>query len=519
MKNQLIDKEGIILAGLTFLSFLLRLFTASTEVAYPDSCLYLSLTKSILGGKFSTDFSGGVETILPPFYPISNALLSFFVGNVELSGVLVSSIAGALLIIPVFYLAKALYNKTAAWISSAFVFLSPILIHWSSSILTESLFITLFISGITTGWYAIERRKRGLLFISGILIGLSYMTRVIGLAAIPVLCLWIVLYSVRFAKSETSRIRKISKDSVTSLTIFFMGFILVTGFYLIRLHSFYGQWTLAGSYGSIKGTISYQGAATTSGWEKLATEKAEESLYTRVLKKVIINMQNYSISLFKVLLFITVFVISGIFFRWGILYVISVIGIYFAALLVQPLSPMLDERIRYLSPILPLLLVMASGGMLRIQEWLKGAVVKKAAIAVMIGIVLLSFLPQTGMFPVQFNQFWGKGNPVNLREEVGIWMRKNLPAPVRVMSRKPYIPYYADAIWFGTPETYEEVINLAHSKGIDYIVVDRSIEFYLRPELRFLFDTTKIPADLKFVGGIRHPRTQELYIGVYRIEK
>src|SRR4030067_1777635 len=121
MKNQIMNKEGIILTGLAFLSFLFRFLVASTEVFYPDSCLYLSFTKSILRGKCSFDFSGGVETILPPVYSISDALLSVFVGNVELSGILVSSIAGALLILPVFYLAKAMYNEKAAWISSVLV--------------------------------------------------------------------------------------------------------------------------------------------------------------------------------------------------------------------------------------------------------------------------------------------------------------------------------------------------------------------------------------------------------------
>ena len=95
-------------------------------------------------------------------------------------------------------------------------------------------------------------------------------------------------------------------------------------------------------------------------------------------------------------------------------------------------------------------------------------------------------------------------------------MKKNLPQPINVMSRKPFIPYYADAKWFLTPATYEEVIN---SKGVDYIVIDRAVDFYLRPELRFLFDTTKIPADLKFMVGIRNPRTSELHIGVYKINR
>lgn len=518
MKKLASNRNLGILGGLTFFSFLLRFSLTSKEVVYPDSCLYLSFAKSILKGKFSFDFKEGIKTIYPPLYSIADAVLSFFSGDLESSAVFVSVLAGTLLIIPVFYLARTLYQEKAAWFSAILVSLSPILLHWSGAMLTESLFITLFISGIALGLYAIEHKKGVLFFLSGAFIGLSYLARIIGLAAIPVIVLWTIFFFIGVDKSGSYSLKEICKKVGAFLVLFTLGFFIVTGPYLVHLRTVFGYWTVSASYGSVKGMVEAEGASTLSGWEGAKTQKAEETLAAKLVRKIMLNVRNYAMALLGMLFVTALFVIAGLFPRWKVLYVLSFILVYFGALLVQPLSPMLDERVRYLSPILPLLLVMASGGMLRIQEWLKGAAVKKAAIPVMIGIVLLSFLPQTRMFPVQFNKFWGKGNSVNLREKVGIWMKENLPAPVRVMSRKPYIPYYADAIWFVTPATYEEVIKLAHSKGVDYIVVDRSIEFYLRPELRFLFDTAQRPADLKFMGGIRHPRTQELYIGVYKIK-
>jgi hypothetical protein len=102
---------------------------------------------------------------------------------------------------------------------------------------------------------------------------------------------------------------------------------------------------------------------------------------------------------------------------------------------------------------------------------------------------------------------------------MGSWMEKNLPHPIRVMSRKPYVAYYADAIWFVTPATYDEVIKLAREKDVDYIVLDRDIEYYLRPELRFLFNPKQAPKELTLAGGIRYPQTGELYIGLYKINR
>lgn len=510
--------KWIILGFITFLSFIFRLSTASIFVTYPDSTLYLSFAKSIQNGRFFFGFAGGNNTILPPLYPLTAAFFSLFSGRIETSAILVSALAGALLIIPVFYIAKTVYNEKAAWVSSAFVFFNPILINWSKSMLTESLFITLFISGIAICLYGIEKRKLLFILISGGFIGLAYMTRVIGLVVVPVLGLWLLIYFiwVRRPADNTSGMKL--KDAYLPVIVFSLGFIIVTGFYLIKLHSFYGYWTVAGSYGSIKGTISYEGAATTSGWEGARNEAVEESALSKLVKKVILNLQNYSTALMGMLTIGTIFVIAGLLFRWKVLYLVSVIAVYFSALLVQPLSPMIDERIRYLSPVFPLVLIIASGGISRIGDLIKSGETRKILIPVMSLIVLLSFTLHLKMFPVHFN-FTGNQGSVNIREKVGLWMKEKLPHPLRVMSRKPYVPYYADGVWFTTPSTYDEVIKLANEKSVDYIVLDRDIEYYLRPELRFLFDPKQAPGELTFVGGIRYPKTGELLIGLYKINR
>jgi len=518
----------IILAGLILLSFLLRLLNDPAITIYPDSCLYMSFAKSMLNGKFSFDFRNGDETILPPLYSIFSAVFSFFTGDIELSGVLISAIAGALLIIPVFYLARAIYNETAAWICAVLIFLSPVLIRWSGVILTESLFITLFLSGIAFGWYGIERRKNVLFLLCGAFIGLAYMTRIIGFVAVPVIILSIIFYSVKSGKPGSSNqggiynlnLKKLSKDILTPIIIFSIGFILITGAYLVKLHSFYGQWTLSGSYGSIKSTISLEGSDTVSGWESLETEKTEESFVEEATKKVINNAQNYISVLFKMLILTIIFVVAGLFSNRKVIYVASFVFFYFLALLVLPHSPMVDESVRYLSPIMPLLLITASGGIVRIHDLIKWKAVQRAVIPVSVGIILISSIPQLWVFPIHFKKSWIKKEiSIETNEKVGLWMKENLPHPIRVMSRKPFIPYYADAIWFVTPSTYKAVIDLANQNAVDYIVIDRRIDYYLRPELRFLFDTKQAPADLKFIDGIRHPKTGQLVVGIYKINR
>ena len=197
MRVVLTKKRWVVLWILTLLSFIFRIVTANKDVTYPDSALYLSFTKAILKGQFYFDFKEGAKTILPPLYSLLNAVFYFLFENTEASAVFVSALSGALLIIPVFYLAKNVYNENAAWVSSVLVFFSPILIHWSGAMLTESLFITLFISGIVLGGYAIDTKKKVFFLLTGVLIGLSYLTRIIGIVTFPVLILWIMFSLIR----------------------------------------------------------------------------------------------------------------------------------------------------------------------------------------------------------------------------------------------------------------------------------------------------------------------------------
>lgn len=201
------------------------------------------------------------------------------------------------------------------------------------------------------------------------------------------------------------------------------------------------------------------------------------------------------------------------------MYVVSFILIYFIAFLTMPSTPMLDERMRYLSPVFPLFLVMASGGILRITDMVKWKGIKYVVITVCVVIVFLSLLPQREVFSISLNNVLRRQNNIGVREKAGLWMRDNLPKPIRVMARKPITPYYADAQWFATPSTYPEVLELARLKDVDYILLDKGIDYHLRPELRFLFDPDKIPPELKYMGGINHSKTGDILIGLYRIEK
>jgi hypothetical protein len=64
-----------------------------------------------------------------------------------------------------------------------------------------------------------------------------------------------------------------------------------------------------------------------------------------------------------------------------------------------------------------------------------------------------------------------------IRKETGLWMKDHLPRDVKMMSRLPQEAFYAELLWIRIPEkSYREILNVARSNKVRYLIIDRSIE-------------------------------------------
>jgi hypothetical protein len=64
-----------------------------------------------------------------------------------------------------------------------------------------------------------------------------------------------------------------------------------------------------------------------------------------------------------------------------------------------------------------------------------------------------------------------------IRKETGLWMRDHLPRNAKMMSRLPQEAFYAELPWIEIPvKCYEEILSVARSKEVRYLILDRSIE-------------------------------------------
>ena len=487
----------VLLIVLFGLALTLRLSFAHRGVPFPDSSTYLSISRAIMHGQLSTTFRGGVPTHLPPLYPLATTLFYPVIGDMEGAGVFVSLLAGALLVLPIFFLARSLYGSKAAWIASGLVAINPLMVHWSLHILTEALFILVYVSAAAVGWKALKEQRRGLFFFAGGLCALAYLTRLIGITLLPVLLFWTAVFAARH--------RLGIKPAAVSLGALGLGFLILAAPYWVYIHQETGQWSLAPYY-HVLHTVAASGANSA---EDNALKARGES--AGVVSKIQMNFLTYMFALTKTLTIALPFIalillVEGyrqrpaVFLTGGSVYILTMVASYFGAILLwlPVLSP--DERIRYISPLIPFFLLLAAGGIVVAVE--RGPRCKSLLLSAAVAALIVSFVVQLHYVPglTGFPAPW-QPIPTSPYQLFGAWIKEHVPEPRVMMARKPYLPYYSDSTWFMTPTTLPEVLKLAQSEHVDYLFIDRIVDGRLRPELTFLLDPRRAPKNFELIAA------------------
>jgi 4-amino-4-deoxy-L-arabinose transferase-like glycosyltransferase len=412
-----------------------------------------------------------------------------------------------LLILPVFLLGRRLYGAHAGWIAAALTALSPLLIHWSAHMLTESLFILCYVSAAALGWRAMTEQRCHLFFLAGFVCALAYLTRVIGLTLLPVLVIWMMIV----ARRQRATIR----STAVFLVAMGLGFLVLAGPYWISLYRELGQWTIAGSYGSVANVLALAGSSDLAVWER--TDGRGESI--GLVQKMSANLSTYIGVLTATFSVGLLFAIAAVFpparTKGGTWYLLTVIAAYVTALLLSIAVPLPGERIRYSSPLAPLMMVLAAGGIARLAHLAARAASRVTAGAA--GVLVVSLAIQPLYLPgLYFAPLW-KDTPPSRHQIFGVWIRDHLPHPLAIMARKPYVPYYADAVWFMTPTTIDGVLELARTKHVEYLILDRGTDPGLRPELAFLLDPDRAPNSLQLVAS-QKIENGPVIVALYRIK-
>jgi 4-amino-4-deoxy-L-arabinose transferase-like glycosyltransferase len=229
IKNEKIDLAILLLASLILSIYL---FFQTYVISMDGAFQYIPMAKVFASGLFKNaiGFSGQ-----QPLYSFLIALISRLVSDFELAGKLISSFFGILIIFPVYFLGKRIFDEKIALLSSLFLVIHPYIRRFSADVLKESTYLFFLGIAIWFAWRTIQSEKRYPYLFIPLFSALAYLVRPDGFEV-----LLVVFFYVIFVKkfSISGRKRMVILLLLLSSCILFLP-------YLIHLRETTGVWTLS----------------------------------------------------------------------------------------------------------------------------------------------------------------------------------------------------------------------------------------------------------------------------------
>jgi 4-amino-4-deoxy-L-arabinose transferase-like glycosyltransferase len=223
-----IFKNRVLVLLLAIIALALVLRTARYAIEHrldKDSVGYIYMAEKIVKG----DISGAIymNPRIPPLYISLLALGEYSGIGAEASGVIVSILAGTLLLIPVFLVSRKIFGDNAGLVSAFLVATHPYLIRLSTEVLRDSLFLFLVFSAIAFAVCAAENpgisRKW---YFAGAFAGLAAMTRSEGTFFLAAVVIW-ALFELA-VRARSAGVMVLLKRTAGLLLCVLAGFLLMT---------------------------------------------------------------------------------------------------------------------------------------------------------------------------------------------------------------------------------------------------------------------------------------------------
>lgn len=190
-----------------------------------DGVLYVYMATDISEGNIDEAFSKNRR--MPPLYLFMMVGLHKLGIHIESAGRLISIIAGALLIIPVYLISEMIFKSRLAALGAFLVAVNPDLVRGSARIMRDSLFLILLFSALYFIAKALKSEKWNLHFwsMAGIFVSLGVAVRTETIELIPIAIIWVIVELISL-KRENKPILLISAKWA-------LGFMLMISLYFI----------------------------------------------------------------------------------------------------------------------------------------------------------------------------------------------------------------------------------------------------------------------------------------------
>lgn len=480
-------REWVFLAAVFIAALMVRLyFLPFYRVISADGVGYVTAARSLLRGDPAT------LTVYGVVYPSLTALVSLIGLNTETAGRLVSAVMGSMLVVPLYLLARDLFDRKVGAIACILVIACPPLRSWAGEVMTQATYITLLVTWYWLLWRAYRRGAISWSIAAGAVAGLSFLTRPESLVAFAVMAPLLLL---PLADDRPLKQRII-------LTAACVGaFVLMLSPFVILVHHVTGQWQLTGKGGA---TLA-DALSEYLGRPDLKNEPGFKGIgFLEVIRSypdfLWINFVRNMLTTVRTMVPWYLWAAAAIGFVAGgwtrermtqRLYLLA----SFAPLAVIIVFFFVGPE--YLQPYLPVLFLWTGHGLCQVEQWLlrplavrnglPGYVIRMP-LAIM-AVSLLTIVVFVGQVPADRNKpyhFEDDGGRYDQRR-IGELLKKHLPSGARIMTRWGRISFYAEMENVGMPQAdLIDMIAIARKSGVRYIIIDGML-VGARPQFEPLF--------------------------------
>jgi hypothetical protein len=514
---------------------------------FPDSIEYLSFAQNILEGLHHNGDITLARYRRPPLYSHLVALFSMgeampaFLADV---GRQVSVFAGALLVLPLYFLGRQTMGKTASVAAVLLAAITPELLYYSGAVLTESLATLLVSVSMYILWLGCCRRSSKVLpFLLGCSLGLGFLSRHLVIGYLCIALAWLTYSSLIARRSDKSGIRPFKRIGAECL-ILLAGFFLTVSPQILYLHSETGRWALAVDPFSIsREHVARAGEDIryTNAYERIVslTSDAERYLWeveeSPGLLSTIVNhprqyAKAYVATLFRgylpdtyplpyptIILVLALLGVVGLvkerkfnellFCLWGF-------GGYYLFL-----ALFLNMRDRYMFTSYPLVLLVAGAGASTAVKWFCCFVkeenqkkrVQLLAKGFMLCLVAAILVPSSAALIKEQK----KRASSQFFQSAGRILSKRIEKNAVMFDRTPHLAYFSGGIKTSPPYAeIKDILHFARKRGVSYWVVSSIYVPRLRPQYAPLLNPSRHHDGLKPVAVYDG---KEFMIIVYRI--
>jgi 4-amino-4-deoxy-L-arabinose transferase-like glycosyltransferase len=476
-----------------------------------------------------------------PGYPLLIGFWSTVLGGDYILGAKVASIfSGSLLIVVAYLLGKSLYGRSVAITASLLIAINTALITVSTWELPEATYSLAIFSAIAVTIWTVRRQRLAIWVLAGLLYGFSYWVRPEGffyLGLVPILV---------FIEHWFQTRKPFSRELVLRIGVFLIAGLLFVIPNILHTHRETGAWTINGrtvwaaliyskelDRNSLEGSLDYEKSLF-----KLTPDK-QSTMLEGGFKRTSV-LASYSKNLgFKIRAMIknwwrTCKLLPSVFNR--ILILFTLVGLFHLKWTFQDrraefyllgallpwviIYPLYEIQFEKLTPVVPILTLWASLGVVSVAkrisflgELSKPLIIQKPAVIIAAILLLVAFVEfPTFIRPIRDRGFYQNMEDDVVNRKVAEWIKKNLPEDTILMSRKAFIPVYANRKFVMLPfADYKDLIAYSRLKGVNVIIMDEKYK-QVRPQLAFLLGQPDQLKDLVPIYATQNEKGQKIIL-------